>query len=74
MATKAIRWTESDMIDAACEHWGEGFEPGDCRVIRSTRAGDRPCLVVLHEPTGRTSDEAGDAGRWETDGRACTAD
>jgi hypothetical protein len=66
----AITWTESDMIDAACEHWGEGFRAEDCRVIPSTGHGDETCLVVLHQPTGRTSDESGDAGRWNLDGTA----
>jgi hypothetical protein len=65
----ALQWTEADMIAAACEHWGDGFEPGDCRVVRRYAHGS-PCLVVLHEPTGRTSDEAGNGGRWHLDGRA----
>jgi hypothetical protein len=65
----AIIWNHRDMINAACEHWGEGYEPGDCRVIRDD-GHEPPCLVVRHEPTGRTSDEAGDGGRWHLDGRA----
>jgi hypothetical protein len=61
-----IIWTEEDMVDAACEWWGEGFSPADCDVIPMP-AHDGECLVVRHLPTGRTSDEAGNGGRWNLD-------
>lgn len=65
-----IIWTQEDMIAAACEHFGEGFEPADCRIIGALDGHSGNCLVVLHEPTGRTSDESGDGGRWREDGAA----
>jgi precorrin-4 methylase len=63
-----IRWTDADMIAATVEHWGvEEIDEADCRVIEATYGWDEPCLVVIHMPTGRTSDEAGDGGRWHLD-------
>lgn len=65
-----IRWTHDDMISAYIE-WLEDDEfsdPEDFEVIR-TNDGVDPCLVVCHVPTGRTSDECGDAGRFTLDGR-----
>ena len=67
---KAI-WTEDDMIDAAVEWWAdEDLDGHDCAVRRGTDAAGDPCLVVLHKPTGRTSAEMGDGGRWHLDGTA----
>ena len=61
----AIIWTDDDIVDAACEWWG-GCRPADCEVIEMpTHEGS--CLVVRHVPTGRTSDEAGNGGRWNLD-------
>ncbi len=70
MTTETIIWTRDDMILAACEHWGDGFEPADCTVIMGDCRGES-CVVVRHEPTGRTSDESGPAGCWNLDGMAC---
>lgn len=63
----AIIWTEDEMIGTTCEWWGNGYRPEDCRVIRWN---EPECLIVIHTPTGRTSDEAGGSGRWHLDGRA----
>jgi hypothetical protein len=64
-----IRWTRADMINATLEHWGrEDYQAEECQVITSALADGSRCLVVLHKPTGRTSDEAGNAGRWSLDG------
>jgi hypothetical protein len=66
----AIIWTRDDMIEATVEAWGcDDIEAADCEVIRDD-SHEPPCLIVHHEPTGRTSDEAGDGGRWHLDGRA----
>jgi hypothetical protein len=62
------KWEEKDMVMETADHFG--WDPAECRVARSTDQDDRPCLVVIHEPTGRTSDECGDAGRWHSDGTA----
>jgi hypothetical protein len=71
MMTDTILWTEDDMIAATVEHWGvEEIDSSDCKVIVSIDGNDEPCLVVIHESTGRTSDEAGNAGRWHLDGTA----
>ena len=65
-----IRWTREDMIAATIEHWGdESIAAKDCKVIVDA-SGEQPCLIVVHRPTGRTSAEAGDAGRWHCDGSA----
>jgi hypothetical protein len=64
-----IRWTYADIIDATLEHWGcEDYQAEDCEVITSALSNGSRCLVVLHVPTGRTSDESGNAGRWNLDG------
>lgn len=66
MATESIRWTHEDMVTATVEYWGDdSIAEDDCEVVRR---GDH--LVVLHRATGRTSDEAGDAGCWNLDGTA----
>lgn len=68
--SSAIRWTHEDMIDATVEHWGnDSIDAADCKVI-AWESGGEQCLVVCHVPTGRTSDEAGDGGRWTHDGVA----
>lgn len=70
MNEKKIVWPEADMIGATLEWWeDETIHREDC-VVRETNNGKEPCLVVLHKPTGKTSDEAGDAGRWRLDGTA----
>lgn len=64
-------WTHEDMILATLEFWGiDSFEPSDCQVVEATDGNGDPCLVVVHRPTGRTSDEASNAGRWHLDGTA----
>jgi hypothetical protein len=61
-----IRWTEQDMIAATAAHFD--WERADCRVVRHDDGRGGTCLVVLHVPSGRTSAEAGDGGRWHLDG------
>jgi hypothetical protein len=66
-----ICWTKADMVTATVDWWNaDGIDETDCTVVRSTDGNGKPCLIVLHVPTGRTSDEAGDAGRWRLDGTA----
>jgi hypothetical protein len=66
------KWTHAEMIEEAVAWWEDSkIRDEDCRVIESTDAEDGPCLVVLHVPTGRTTDEAGVGGRWHLDGTAC---
>lgn len=70
----AIRWTHAEMIETACEWWDDPtIAVGDCEVRRSTDGDDSPCLVVVHAPSGKTSAEAGDGGRWHLDGTAYEA-
>ncbi len=72
-AIQENRWSESDMIAEAVYWWGNPqILAEDCRVIEDTDGDGNPYLMVLHEPTGRTSDEAGDAGRWHLDGTSCS--
>lgn len=66
-----ILWTEDEMIAAAMEHWDMDCDPREFQVVRSTDSQDRPCLIVRHDPSGRTSDEAGNSGRWHLDRTAC---
>lgn len=67
-----IRWTEDEMIQETVAFWErDDIRAEECRVIEST-ADDQRCLVVLHKPTGRTSDEAADGGRWTLDGQSWT--
>lgn len=74
MTSETIRWTHKDMISAAVEWWEtEAISEKDCRVVRSLDGHGEPCLTVVHRPTVRTSDEAGDAGRWHLDGTPYTA-
>jgi hypothetical protein len=71
MTIETIRWTKAEMIDATVEFWFDSrFERADCKVIRSTDNRGEPCLIVLHVPSGRTSDESGNDGRWHPDGTA----
>jgi hypothetical protein len=67
MTTETI-WSEKDMIAATADHCD--FDPADCRVAVALDRDYEKCYVVVHEPTGRTSDEYGDAGRWHIDGTA----
>jgi hypothetical protein len=58
-------WTHDEMISETVAWWGrEDRDAEDCKVIE--REDERgKYLVVLHEPSGTTSEEAGDAGRWQ---------
>ena len=68
--SKPIIWSHADMIESTVDWWeNPAIEDTDCNVIQ-TNDGENPCLVVLHTPTGRTSDEAGDRGRWHLNGTA----
>jgi hypothetical protein len=64
-------WSHADMIEATVEWWGrDDIEDADCEVIEGTDGDGRPCLIVVHRPTGKSSEEAADAGRWHLDGTA----
>jgi hypothetical protein len=70
--TNDLKWSRSEMIEECCREWGDDtgrdFAPEDCTVVESTGDHDEPCLIVLHRPSGRTSDEWGDGGMWHLDG------
>lgn len=65
--------TPKDMISLALQRWDEErggrdlFDEDDCEVRRVDGEGG-PYLVVEHRPTGRTSEESGDDGRWSIEG------
>lgn len=62
---KKIVWTRKEMVLETALHFE--WQESDCDVIEHTDAHDEPCLIVMHIPTGRTSAEAGDGGRWHLD-------
>lgn len=71
MASETTTWTEDAMIESTLEWWGrDDFEASDCVVREGTDDDGEQCLIVLHRPTGRTSTEAGNRGRWHLDGTA----
>lgn len=72
MATddKPIKWTPEDMIESTLEHFGrEDYSADDCTIVPGEDERG-PYLVIVHVPTGRSSDEAGDSGKWNLDGTA----
>ena len=67
-----ICWTEDEMIQETVAFWEhDDIRAQDCRVIESESSGER-CRIVIHDPTGRTSDESADGGRWTLEGYSWT--
>ncbi len=70
MATEP-RWTYDEMISETLAWWERADRDArDCRVVEVDDCIGEPCLIVLHSPSGATSDEAGAGGRWNLDGTA----